>query len=81
MPRWSRPPAPPRPPKGAAALSSLHFTSLGPGVYALSKGDPNGEDPQWVTYQGGQRGNSGRFTLDLNALEPALRARVPGAYK
>ena len=78
-------PAPPRAADGspmpASALSGLRFTSVGPGVYMLSKGDPFGEDPQWVAYQGGGRGASGRFKLDLNALEPQLRARVPGAYK
>lgn len=78
-------PAPPKAADGtvmpASALKDLRLTSLGPGVYALSKGDPMGEDPQWVTYQGGQRGTGGRFVLDLNDMEPQLRARIPGAYK
>ncbi len=60
----------------ASQLQGLRFTSLGPGVYLLSKGDPAGDDPEWVT-----RGDGGRFMLDLNALEPRLRQRVPGAYK
>jgi hypothetical protein len=78
-------PAPPTAPDGtvmtAAQMRSLQFTPLGPGVYLLSKGDPQGEDPQWATVNGGQRGARARFTLDLNALAPELKARLPGAYK
>ena len=78
-------PAPPAAPDGsvmtADQLRGLHFTSLGPGVYALSKGDPTSDDPQWVTVNGGQRGARSRFLLDLNAMEPQLRQRIPGAYR
>jgi len=83
-------PNPPQAPDGtmmkAADLQAMRLTSLGPGVYAVSKGDPLGEDPQWVTTPGaplpsGARAVGGRFLLDLNALEPQLRDRLPGAWK
>jgi len=71
---------PPTAPDGttmtAKQLQAAHLTSLAPGVYLVSKGDPAGEDPQWATAKDG-----GRFLLDLNALAPALRQRLPGAYK
>lgn len=73
----------PQPPLGrdktvltADQLRHGHLTSLGPGVYAVSLGDPKSADPQWVGTAKGER-----FVLDLNALAPALRARVSDAYK
>ena len=81
----ARLPAPPTAPDGsvmkASQLQGMQLTSLGPGVYYLSKGDPQGEDPQWATVAGGQRGGRARFLLDLNAMESDLRPRLPGAYK
>ncbi len=78
-------PAPPSARDGsimpASALHNAHLTSVGPGVYRVSVGDPQSEDPGFVMSRGGQRGRSDYFQLDLNALEPQLRARVPGAYK
>jgi len=60
----------------ARELAGARLLAVGPGRYRVALGDPDGDDPQYVTAP------DGRFwTLDLNALEPALRARVPGAYK
>ena len=63
-------------PIAPSQLQSAHLTSQGHGVYAVSLGDPSGPDPQWVRQPDGRR-----FTLDLNALEPVLRQRVPDLYK
>lgn len=66
-------------PKGvvtAAELQDARLLSIGPGRYRVALGDPDSDDPQYVT------GADGRYwTLDLNALEPQLRERVPGAFK
>lgn len=60
----------------ARELSGARLLAIGPGRYRVALGDPDSEDPQFVT------GPDGRaWTLDLNALEPALRNRVPGAYR
>lgn len=72
----NRPEAPDGSVMTAAQLQAAHLTSIGPGVYHVSRGDPASEDPQWATAKDGSK-----FTLDLNALGPALRARAPGAYK
>lgn len=45
------------------------------GGYRFALGDPTSADPKWIR---GADGNP--FTLDMTALEPALRQRVPGAY-
>lgn len=60
----------------AAQLRDMKFVSLGPGVYHLAKNDPASPDPQYALNADGSK-----FTLNLNALAPALRARAPGAYK
>ncbi|CAA0096269.1 Uncharacterised protein [Starkeya nomas] len=60
----------------ARELQGARLLAVGPGRYRVALGDPASDDPQYVTTP------DGRFwTLDLNALEPALRARVPGAYR
>lgn len=46
-----------------------------PGGYRFAQGDPTSDDPKWV------RGADGRpFVLNVEALEPELRKRVPGAF-
>jgi hypothetical protein len=46
------------------------------GGYAFAKGDPSGDDPQFV------QGDDGKiFILDIEALRPQLQARVPGAWR
>lgn len=46
-----------------------------PGGYRFAQGEPASDDPKWV------RGADGKpFVLNLDALEPVLRPRVPGAY-
>lgn len=46
-----------------------------PGGYRFAHGDPTSDDPKWV------RGADGRpFVLNLEAIEPVLRPRVPGAF-
>lgn len=63
-------------PLPASALQHAYLTTVGHGVYWVSRNDPAGDDPQWAMAPAG-----GRFRLDLNALEPALRARVPDLYR
>jgi hypothetical protein len=63
-------------PLPADALKGAYLSSIGPGRYFVSKNDPAGPDPQYMAQEGG-----GRFVLDLNALAPMLRQRLPGAYK
>lgn len=60
----------------ARELSGARLLSVGPGRYRVALGDPDSEDPQFVVAPDGRA-----WTLDLNALQPALRSRVPGAYK
>jgi hypothetical protein len=57
-------------------LQSATLTSRGPGVYWVSLGDPKSANPQWVMQPDGRK-----FTLSLNALEPALRQRIPEIYR
>lgn len=57
-------------------LRSARLTSLGPGVYAVSLGDPQSQEPMWVTTAKG-----GQFVLDLNAMRNSLAKRVPDAYR
>lgn len=60
----------------ARELQGARLLAVGPGRYRVALGDPEGDDPQYVTAP------DGRFwTLNLNALEPVLRARVPGAFR
>lgn len=60
----------------ASELQGARLLAVGPGRYRVALGDPEGDDPQYVTTP------DGRFwTLNLNALEPALRARVPSAFR
>ena len=46
-----------------------------PGGYRLVVGDPAARPPTYIMGPGGRA-----FTLDLDALEPQLRQKVPGAY-
>lgn len=54
------------------------LVSIGDGRYWVALGDPASDDPQWVRTYGTR---DGRFVLDLQALEPVLRERVPDAYR
>lgn len=46
------------------------------GGYAFARGDPNGEDPQFV------QGDDGKiFVLDLESLRDRLEPRTPGAWR
>ncbi|WP_442755877.1 glycoside hydrolase family protein [Methylocystis sp. JAN1] len=58
------------------ALRKGNLVAAGHGAYWVAMGDPHGSDPRWVMARDG-----GKFLLDLNALEGALRARVPAAYR
>ncbi len=56
-------------------LAHAYLTAIDDGKYVVSQQPPNARDPQfWHTTQGG------KFVLDLNALSPQLRARLPEAY-
>lgn len=57
-------------------LKTASFVAIGPGLYNLAMGDPSSSSPQWAVGADGSK-----FVLDLNRLEPALRVRLPGAYK
>lgn len=46
------------------------------GGYRLALDNPTSDNPRWMRGADGQP-----FVLDLEALEPALRKRVPGAYR
>lgn len=59
----------------AAQLHAAHLVAVSPGRYQVAIGDPAGDDPQWVTALDGRR-----WILDMNAMEPSLRKRVPGAF-
>ena len=59
-----------------ATVAKGNLVAAAHGAYWVAMGDPLGRDPQWVMNKDG-----GKFLLDLNALEPALRARVPGGYR
>lgn len=60
----------------AQQLRNAYLTSVGFGRYQVSMGDPASADPRFV-----HGSNGARFVLDLNTLAPALRARVPQAYR
>ena len=61
-----------------AKFRSAYLTSIGEGKYAISLEDPTSNaDPKW------SRSNDtkdDRFVLDLKALKPVLKDRVPEAY-
>lgn len=63
-------------PLPATAIQGGYLTTVGHGVYWVSRNDPQGDDPQWAMAPGG-----GRFRLDLNALAPMIRQRVPDVYR
>lgn len=74
-------PVPPMRPDGKTAVRASDFQgmslkSTGHGTYWVSKGDPDGANPQWVLGADGRK-----FTLDLNALRPAIAARAPDLYR
>lgn len=60
----------------AAQVQQGHLVAVGSGRYEVALGDPGGDDPRWLTTAAG-----GRFVLDLNPLLPALRQRVPRAFR
>ncbi|GLI25670.1 hypothetical protein GGQ86_000365 [Xanthobacter flavus] len=53
-----------------------HLVAVKPGQYLVAQGDPGGDDPQYVA-----RADGRPYILDLDALEGALRSRVPSAYR
>jgi len=58
----------------ASDLKSAWPVRVGNG-YRFAMGDPASDDPRYI------RGADGRpFTLDMDALEPQLRLKVPGAF-
>lgn len=59
-------------------LRRATLVSVGDGRYWMALGDPMGDDPQWI---GSNDTADGRYVLDLKALEPVLKERVPSAYK
>jgi len=59
-------------------LQKATLVTIGPGRYLMAMGDPNSDDPQYV--RSGDTEDQ-RFVLDLGALEPVLRQRVPSAYR
>ncbi|MDP3554825.1 hypothetical protein [Methylocystis sp.] len=63
-------------PANARAIAGSRLVSVGRGKYAVASGDPLARDTTYLKTADGSR-----FTLDLNALEERLRARVRGAYK
>jgi hypothetical protein len=60
----------------ASKVTTGNLVAQGHGVYWVALGDPQGKDPQWVMSP-----NGSKFSLNLNALEPALRDRVPTAWQ
>ena len=58
------------------AIAKGHLVAASHGEYWVAMGDPHGPDPKWVLGRDGQK-----FVLDLNALEPLLRDRMPAAYR
>lgn len=73
-------PAPPvaadgKTPISANSLHNGYLVATGDGQYAVAMKPPNSPDPQWVRNPAG-----GHFILDLKALAPTLRQRVPEAY-
>lgn len=73
-------PAPPvaadgKTPVPASMIKNGYLAAVGDGKYAVSMQPSNSPDPQWVRDPSGQK-----FVLDLKAMEPALRQRVPEAY-
>jgi hypothetical protein len=63
-------------PASARAIAGSRLVSIGRGKYAVASGDPLSRDTTYL-----KTGDGSRFTLDLNALEDRLRARVPGAWR
>ncbi len=58
-------------------LQGARYVSVGHGRYQVALGDPMGATPNFVVTPGG-----GRWTLDLNRVEPQLRQRMPpGSWK
>lgn len=65
-------------PMKLASLQKATLVTIGPGRYFLAMGDPNSDDPQYVRSADTE---DQRFVLDLGALEPVLRQRVPDAFR
>jgi hypothetical protein len=63
-------------PVPASQITNGHLVAFSHGAYAVALGDPQGKDPQWVMAP-----NGSKFVLNLNALEPQLRDRVPTAWQ
>jgi hypothetical protein len=63
-------------PVTAQQLQGGTLMAVGHGRYAVALGDPYSKDPQWVMAPSGDK-----FVLDLDALAPQLRYKLPGAYR
>ncbi|WAC26343.1 hypothetical protein [Ancylobacter sp. SL191] len=60
----------------AEKVRAARLVAVAPGQYRVALGDPDSDDPRWIRDASGLD-----FILDLQALEPALRRRVPGAFR
>ena len=60
----------------AAEIARGRLVGVAPGRYRVALGDPESDDPQWQVDEAGRY-----WVLDLNALAPSLRQRVPGAFR